>query len=182
MGKRKREIVKLSLESLVSDAVSETESLKEEMESWRDNMDGANMTHLPKYDEVSEACDALEQAESEMQSAQSDFENLPDDVQKTEVDWMTGKRVRSRADRAGDASAKLQTVIDKLRELDEARAKRIAEIEAEEDALDEKKDKAKLEKLQTEREELEERDYESAISSLENAYGELDNVTFPGMY
>jgi len=36
--------------------------LKEESGSWKENMEGANMEHLPKYDEVSECYDALETA------------------------------------------------------------------------------------------------------------------------
>lgn len=39
---------------------SEFEALKEEMESWRDNMSGASMEHLPKFEEVSQACDELD--------------------------------------------------------------------------------------------------------------------------
>jgi hypothetical protein len=44
---------------------SQLESLKDEMGSWRDNMSGANMEHLPKYEEVSEAADSLDNIESE---------------------------------------------------------------------------------------------------------------------
>lgn len=39
---------------------SEFESLKEEIENWRDNMSSANMEHLPKYEEVEEAADSLD--------------------------------------------------------------------------------------------------------------------------
>lgn len=42
--------------------LTELETLKEEMESWRDNMSAASMEHLPKYDEVGEACNALDDA------------------------------------------------------------------------------------------------------------------------
>lgn len=62
---------------------SELQSLIEEMGSWRDNMDSANMTHLPKFDEVSEAADALEQIEPEAPSIDdvSEIEEAADELE-----------------------------------------------------------------------------------------------------
>jgi len=37
------------------------------MESWRDNMDNANMSHLPKFDEVSDCFDTLDSAISNLE-------------------------------------------------------------------------------------------------------------------
>ena len=54
-------------ESTVVDALeivsSALEELHDEMTSWRDNLDSANMSHLPKFDAVSECADALETAD-----------------------------------------------------------------------------------------------------------------------
>jgi hypothetical protein len=69
---------------------SELQSLAEEIGNWRDNMDSANMTHLPKYDEVSEAADTLEQIEpeapsiddvSEIDEAADELENRADELE-----------------------------------------------------------------------------------------------------
>ncbi len=41
----------------------DVEALREEMVEWRDNMEGNDMTHLPKFDEVQECADMLDVAE-----------------------------------------------------------------------------------------------------------------------
>lgn len=61
MGKSKIIVVNTLLADAISGAFSEFQSLRDEMGDWAGNMEGANMEHLPKYDEVSEARDALEQ-------------------------------------------------------------------------------------------------------------------------
>lgn len=47
---------------------SEAESLRDEMQSWEENLSGANMEHLPKYDEVQEANQACEEAVSDAEN------------------------------------------------------------------------------------------------------------------
>lgn len=179
--RKKREPVETELQSLVGDAVSEIASLKEEMESWRDNMSNANMEHLPKFEEVNESCDALEQAESQAQDAESEFDGLPDATKAAKAKYLAGKTT-SRSSRAGEAGAMLRTVADRLAELDKERENRIAEIEGMLDIdLLNKKDAAQL-ALEKEQGDLEDADYQSAIDALENAADELDNVSFPGMY
>lgn len=51
------------------------EDLAEQMGEWRDNLEGNEMTHLPKFDEVNEAADALENADGEIQQAATDLSN-----------------------------------------------------------------------------------------------------------
>lgn len=63
--------------SAFEDALSEVESLSEEMTSWRDNMgqhEGLSATQ--KYEEVETAADTLENQQSELDSIQSDLEKL----------------------------------------------------------------------------------------------------------
>ena len=50
-----------TLEAAVADALSEIESLRDEMQEMDDNMSGANMEHLPKYEVVSTALQELEE-------------------------------------------------------------------------------------------------------------------------
>jgi len=158
VGKRaKREPVEVELSALVSDAASEITSLKEEIEEWRDNMSNANMEHLPKWEEVSEAADALDQAESQAQDAENTFDGLPDAAKVLNAKYLAGKTT-SRSSRAGECGAMLRIVADRLRELAE---------------MDEKLEKPKG---------VEPVDYEEAAEALESAADELDNVSFPGMY
>lgn len=49
------------------------ESVREGMEEWRDNLDNANMSGLPKYDEVSAACDALDTVSSSFSDASDTY-------------------------------------------------------------------------------------------------------------
>ena len=47
--------------SKIEEGKSEIEELMGEIESWKDNMEGANMEHLPKYEEVEQCYDALDE-------------------------------------------------------------------------------------------------------------------------
>jgi DNA repair exonuclease SbcCD ATPase subunit len=49
---------------------SDLEGLKEEIESWKDNMEGANMEHLPKFEEVSECYDQISAATDGLDSVE----------------------------------------------------------------------------------------------------------------
>lgn len=64
-AKKIREPLKTTVLEAVEDAASQIAELQQEMADWRDNMSNANMEHLPKYDQVSEAADALENADVE---------------------------------------------------------------------------------------------------------------------
>src|SRR5215813_7323243 len=48
---------------------AEIESLRDEMQEWQSNMEGASMEHLPKYDEVTEAVDLLDNAYDDLDEA-----------------------------------------------------------------------------------------------------------------
>lgn len=54
-----------TLADAFTDAASAVDELMQEMTDWRDNLSNANMEHLPKYDEVSEAAQLLEDADLE---------------------------------------------------------------------------------------------------------------------
>jgi molecular chaperone GrpE (heat shock protein) len=85
-------------ENLVSYSVNGVEELLDEMTTWRDNMDNANMTHLPKYDEVSECCDALETTKDELEN----------------IEWPT------EADISGAVVEDVETVVEFLQEIVDA--------------------------------------------------------------
>ena len=56
------------LESAKEEAAAQVEELQEEMQSWLDNLEGANMEGVPKHDEVQECVDALEELHGEIES------------------------------------------------------------------------------------------------------------------
>lgn len=155
MGKRKPKVEEWTVTSLVSDAASDVSELSSEMQEWRDNMSSNNMEHLPKYDEVEQAADALEQIESELSSADDDYqkamEGVPED-RKVQVMLIT-KGYISRATRASNAATLLHRAAEVIQEM--------AEKEQDPDK------KVDLETLQGE---------------LEDQAQELENVEFPGMY
>lgn len=67
--------------------LSEVESLLEEMESWRDNMED-RLSHTQKYEEVSDCCDTLESLKDALEEAHDGLDNLtlpntPEDVRDT---------------------------------------------------------------------------------------------------
>lgn len=65
MSKGKYIECKGPLLSVLEDAGSSIEELRDEITEWRDNLSSGNMEHLPKYEEVSECADTLESAEAE---------------------------------------------------------------------------------------------------------------------
>lgn len=80
---------------------SGVEELKEEIESWKENMEGANMEHLPKYEEVSECYDQLDSAMSYLDSVslpelkegldKEERESLADELDSTADEIESGK-------------------------------------------------------------------------------------------
>ena len=70
-GKRSEE-VQSTIGGAIEFAVSEIQSLRDEITDWRDNLDGANMSHMPKYDEVSECADYLDNIDDEDNASSDD--------------------------------------------------------------------------------------------------------------
>ncbi len=70
---------------------AEIEALKEEICSWRDNMEGTNLENTSKYQEVSECADMLEDIEidngeiedlSDIESRADDFDEAADSLEE----------------------------------------------------------------------------------------------------
>lgn len=57
---------------------SELEDLLSEIESWKDNMESANMTHLPKFGEVEECFETLSIAVESLNCVDNDIEHADD--------------------------------------------------------------------------------------------------------
>jgi hypothetical protein len=145
--------VKGTADSFLDDGYSDLETLGEEMRERSDNMEGANMGHLPACEQATEAADVLEQIVANRV-------DLPEAVQDLEVstnDWVNRRRGRgeSRAHRRDNAAGRLSAVTQALREW-----------------LDDEKNEE-----HDDREEV-----ETAADQLEEQAGEAEGVEFPGMY
>lgn len=75
----KTEVRKTTVSAAIGDAFSEFESLRDEMQDTVDNMSGANMEHLPKYE-------TAEAAVSELDN-HTDAPDVPDCVAELEVTY-----------------------------------------------------------------------------------------------
>ena len=62
-------------------SISELESLIEEMTSWRDNME-ERLSNTPKYEDVSSACDELEQIDLSSVETISDIDEIDNIVEE----------------------------------------------------------------------------------------------------
>lgn len=101
--------VKTDVQSAISDAFSEFQSLAEEMRETYDNMEGANMGHMDKCVRAGEAADELEQHDSEPEPP--DFlAGLT--VETTEQVNRDKRKGPSRAVRLSNAQALLQAARD----------------------------------------------------------------------
>jgi len=90
---------------------SALEELKDEIESWKDNMEGANMEHLPKYDEVSEAYDGLESSVDAYESI--DWPDIKEDFSLS-----NGEDRDALADDMEAAANELQSLVDDAENVD----------------------------------------------------------------
>jgi hypothetical protein len=62
---------------------SEVDELYEEMNSWAENMEGASMEHLPKYEEVDECRNALDELKSAVEGVEAP--EIPESVATKEI-------------------------------------------------------------------------------------------------
>src|SRR6266700_196746 len=70
MGKLKTVTETKTIEALLTEARDEIESLKTEMEQWRDNLDdNEGLRNTQKYEQVDEAAETLDRAYEEIESA-----------------------------------------------------------------------------------------------------------------
>lgn len=77
MGKYKSRATRLS-EALdgIRDGLSEIESLQEEVDNWKEGMEGTNLEQTDKYQMLTEASDALSSGHDDIENALSELENV----------------------------------------------------------------------------------------------------------
>jgi len=62
--------------SKIEGGMGEIEVLADEMESWRDNMQGTNLENTDKYSRVEEAADTLRQGCDDLENAKDSLDSI----------------------------------------------------------------------------------------------------------
>jgi cysteinyl-tRNA synthetase len=161
-----------SLAGCIESAASVVEELKGEIEEWRDNMESNNMEHMPKFEEVSECYDALEQ----LLDGELDSVEVPEFLQDLPVTYTqdTRRSSTSRASRLGNAESELDAAAARVREWLEDNET----LEANDNSDDtEIVTEADVQERDDQREQAEE-----LADKLEELVGQFGDVNFPGMY
>jgi DNA repair exonuclease SbcCD ATPase subunit len=156
---------------------SDIEELKGEIEEWKDNLEGNNMEHLPKYEEVEEAYSALESAMDALDGIE-----VPECVGSESLTYTQDTRTsaQSRAGRLDNALNQLHAALGTAQAwLDENEELKVNDPEDEEEG---DPDVPAVTQEQADEREEQRSAVEKFINDLESAIGEAENVSFPGMY
>lgn len=169
-----------SVEDALSNAFGEIESLHEEMESWKDGLE-EKLSHTPKYEQVSEACDVLEN--------HTDAPDVPEAASDLTVTY--GETVNKNKKRGVSRATRLDNAVGALNAVVEAVQARIDDLEEQQEAirqeapLGEEKaggaecaERGPIDDLSEKQTEL-----EQFRDEVQEHIDELDGgVEFPGMY
>lgn len=166
MAKRFKSIPRTTTaEAAFEDAKADIESLYEEMNEWAENMESNSMEGLPKYEEVCEARESLEQAKDSLEGV--DFSSLPDALREAEVSYTEarpyGRKPEPRWMRLSNCVSMLHAAKDAVTAAEEAEM-------ANEGQSDEEHDQ------------IEDIDFETAGNAIDEAINYAEQVSFPGMY
>lgn len=169
-----------TIQSAFEDGKNEIECLHGELEEWQSSLENNSMEHLPKYDEVTEAKDALESAKDTLESAE-----LPDHLQDLEVRYTqdTRQSAASRSGRQGNAYAAMEAAKSAVQDwLDDNGPLELIDEYDEEGERNELGEGETFEESEVEEREEQRDAAQTFIDEVENALSELDNVSYPGMY
>lgn len=167
MAKKTRtRTLQTSVAAAIPDALSEIESLRDEMQEWADNME-EKLSHTEKYERVREAADALESAVTDV--------DVPEFADQTIscVEMLPGRKGLARWKRLSNAVAALSAAKDAMEvQRDELREIDDDEVPAEVAALigDERTPSEAADEL------------DSVIEEVDNIINEAEGVEFPGMF
>ena len=76
MKRKSRRIRRDEALAKISEGLADIEALKDEIEEWRDGMEGTNLENTQKYEDLNECADALETGYSDIEDAVSELENI----------------------------------------------------------------------------------------------------------
>lgn len=158
------------------DGKSEVECLKDEISEWKENMESNNMEALPKFDEVSEAADTLENALDTLESLE-----VPECLQDLPCVFTQDTRTKARS-RNGRMNNALNA-LDAAKAGGEQWLEDNEALDANDDDQDDLPDDTEIVTQEQADARNEQREaVEEFVNQLEEAYGELEGVNFPGMY
>lgn len=154
---------------------ADVEELKGEIEEWQQNLEGNNMEHLPKYEEVSECLSGLEAGLDSLEGI-----DFPECLEGIDVTYTHDTRISSQS-----RSTRLSNALNGLHASKDAADNWLSENEALEaddaEGYDGDPDDFVTEEMAEERD-TQRSAVEEFINEMDNAISELENVSFPGMY
>ena len=156
------------------------EDLHSQMEEWQSNMEGNNMEHLPKYEEVQTATDALDNAGTEIESnaerLSSELEKCGEILDQT-VSYILMVPYKGRGEprwmQCANAIASLQAAVEYLDDEDN-----LVKLDDEGEPVTRTEDGEEVNVLWSD----ENDDITSYRDSLRDALEEAEQVEFPGMF
>ena len=176
----KLKTTKSDAESIISNAQGEVDTLKDELQSWFDNLPESFQNGI-KGDALQEAIDGLDSSNVDSLKMPEFIGNLDGGF---EVEVPT-RRVKSRADRAGLVAEQMRALAEAIRErADESRQ---LQIDIDEERELRKKNEGSTEPDMSDMEQPKWNDdrvqeAETFADEVESAAEQLENVMFPGMY
>lgn len=182
MGRNKKFVKEEStIESAFDLGRSTMEELKDEMDEWRENMEGAGtgLENTGKFETIQETASTLEDAHCEIETVE-----IPAKLNGWPVEYSYlkpyGRKPMSRYDRSGMAQSALEGVLDVLESIVTAFEEKSKDGHAESDVevlqadqLRDLDDEA-LEELVTQIKDIQ--------SEIENSKDGLEQAEFPGMF
>jgi len=160
MAKHKNAPVKIKIADAFDNGKSEIESLKEEIESWAENLEGnEGLSQTEKCQQVRDCADLLETAMQSLEEAESSIteDAIKKKYEAVEIEYTEMVPYKGRGFprwmRSNNAVTALEAVRDKI----------------ESDTKDEKDVAVK-------------NTMESILESIDSAIGELSNADYPGMF
>lgn len=167
MAKRHKTTTETTPLSNALSTYADVEALRDEIEEWRDNLEGGGLEHTAKYDQVSEAADTLDNVATALQAAcDALVEALPSGVAEGDVTYRVlspyGRRAMPRWMRASNAEAAVRAGLDA--------ASAWLEAQDSEDPT--------LSSQEVDRRE----EVENQINEARDALDELEAVEFPSMF
>lgn len=105
MAKTKFKEVKGTIGDEFEGGTSDVEGLKEEMENWRDGLQGTNLENSDKFQQIEDAIDLLDRGIGELEAIE-----IPDEVTGNEVIYNIVTSSKSRATRLSNAIAAFRAI------------------------------------------------------------------------
>jgi hypothetical protein len=168
-------LVTTTVSAALEGGTTDVSDLKSEIEDWKDNLEGNNMEHLPKFEEVQECFDVLESGVDALENLE-----VPDCLSDLSVSLTidTRQSAQSRSGRMSNAVAHLYAAKEageawvdenpELEVMDDADAIEDGEAKVTQDDVD---DRAELRST-----------VETFVDELDTAISDLEGASFPGMY